>query len=79
MKAAFTRAYNKNSAAVPYIMGGTSKKKSSQNLESGDLLEEEEGEVNSDENDDNVDTDKMIKVVLQIIFSIIEITYRRDG
>lgn len=61
VKAAFTRAYNKNSAAVPYIVGGTSKKKSSQNVENGDLLEEEEGEVNSDENDDNVDTDKMIK------------------
>ncbi|XP_076663268.1 germ line transcription factor 1 [Andrena cerasifolii] len=61
VKAAFTRAYNKNSAAVPYTMGGTSKKKSSQNVENEGLLEEEEGEVNSDENDDNVDTDKMIK------------------
>ena len=60
VKAAFTRAYNKNSVAVPYVVGGTSKKKSSQNVENEDLLEEE-GEVNSDENDDDVDTDKMIK------------------
>lgn len=61
MKAAFTRTYNKNSVAVPYIMSGTSKKKTTAAQDEGTLEEEDEG-GNSDENDDNVETDKMIKV-----------------
>ncbi|XP_053978468.1 replication factor C subunit 1 [Hylaeus volcanicus] len=61
VKAAFTRACNKNLAAVPYTVSGTSKKKVGQQSETY-LEEEETAEVNSDDdNDDNVETDKMIK------------------
>ncbi|XP_076241246.1 germ line transcription factor 1 [Calliopsis andreniformis] len=62
VKAAFTRTYNKNSVAVPYIVSGTSKKKSAQTMQDEDILDEDEGEeANSDEDDDNVEIDKMIK------------------
>ncbi|KAF3423622.1 hypothetical protein E2986_03148 [Frieseomelitta varia] len=60
VKAAFTRAYNKNSVAVPYIVSDTSKKKAVSSVQEDFLVEEEE-EMDSDHNDDNVDTDKMIK------------------
>lgn len=60
MKAAFTRAYNKNSVVLPYVVNNTSKKKATTNVQE-EGLEEEEEEVDSDQND-NMDTDKMIKV-----------------
>ncbi|XP_076289848.1 germ line transcription factor 1 isoform X2 [Lasioglossum baleicum] len=60
VKAAFTRSYNKSSAAVPYAVSGVSKKKTTQSKEGNDYLEDgDSGEENSD--DDNVETDKMIK------------------
>lgn len=60
VKAAFTRMYNKNSVAVPYIASGTSKK--TVGLQAETYLEEEEtGEVNSDDNEDDLEADKMIK------------------
>lgn len=64
VKTAFTRAYNKNCAAVPYTVSGTSKKKAASNLQDEGSLEAEEDEAegeNSDEADDSVETDKMIK------------------
>ncbi|XP_076625612.1 germ line transcription factor 1 [Colletes latitarsis] len=62
VKAAFTRTYNKNSVVVPYTVSGTSKKKAA-NEEVDTYLEENEAvEANSDDNDDNAETDKMIKV-----------------
>lgn len=59
VKAAFTRAYNKNSVVLPYVVNSTSKKKATTNVQE-EGLEEEEEEVDSDQND-NMDTDKMIK------------------
>ncbi|XP_043793318.1 replication factor C subunit 1 [Apis laboriosa] len=59
VKAAFTRAYNKNSVVLPYVVNSTSKKKAATNVQE-EGLEEEEEEVDSDQND-NMDTDKMIK------------------
>ncbi|KOC59072.1 Replication factor C subunit 1 [Habropoda laboriosa] len=63
VKAAFTRAYNKNSTAIPYTVTGVSKKKAA--LQDEGLLdeeeEEEEEEANADENNDNVEKDRMIK------------------
>ncbi|CAK9821609.1 Replication factor C subunit 1 [Anthophora retusa] len=63
VKAAFTRAYNKNSTAIPYVVTGVSKKKTA--LQDEDLLEEEEEEdeeqANGDGNSDNIEKDKMIK------------------
>lgn len=57
--------YNKNSVAVPYIASGTSKK--TVGLQAETYLEEEEtGEVNSDDNEDDLEADKMIKVTLPI-------------
>lgn len=72
MKAAFTRAYNKNSVALPYIVSGTSKKKVISSIQEEGFLEEEEEEIDSDQNDDNLDADKMIKVYWKIVY-IIEI------
>jgi len=62
VKAAFTRAYQKNPPMLPYTIGSnaTAKKKSVQN---DDYMEEEEDE---EENDD-IGFDKMIKVT-KIIF-----------
>ncbi|XP_017758699.1 PREDICTED: replication factor C subunit 1 [Eufriesea mexicana] len=61
VKAAFTRAYNKNSIVVPYIVSGISKKKAASNIQDEGFLEPEDEEDDSDQNNDNVDTDKMIK------------------
>ncbi|XP_012236348.1 replication factor C subunit 1 [Bombus impatiens] len=61
VKAAFTRAYNKSSVALPYIVSGTSKKKVTSSIQEEGFLEEEEEEIDSDQNDDNLDADKMIK------------------
>lgn len=58
VKAAFTRAYNKNSIAAPYAMSVTSKKKKAHDE---DFLDEEEDEADSNDDEDNVDDDKMIK------------------
>jgi len=65
VKAAFTRAYQKNPPMLPYIVGNnaTAKKRSVQN---DDYLEEEEDE----EENDNIEFDKMIKVTSNIIFAM---------
>lgn len=62
MKAAFTRAYQKNPPMLPYAINSnaTAKKRSMQN---DDLIEEEDNE----EEDDNIESDKMIKVTLKVI------------
>ncbi|CAL1677655.1 unnamed protein product [Lasius platythorax] len=56
VKAAFTRAYQKNPPMLPYAINSnaTAKKRSMQN---DDLIEEEDNE----EEDDNIESDKMIK------------------
>lgn len=63
VKAAFTRAYQKNPPMLPYAIGsGTTAKKRS--ARSNDLLEEEEegGEEEADEEkNDDIELDKMIK------------------
>lgn len=50
---------------MPYIVSGTSKKKSAQSVPDEGLLVEGEAEedANSDDNDDNVESDAMIKVI----------------
>lgn len=65
MKAAFTRAYQKNPPMLPYAINSTAtaKKKS---VQDNDVMEEEEDE----EETDDIDSDKMIKVALKIIFVI---------
>lgn len=60
-KAAFTRAYNKNAAPLPYAVSTTTKKKAvnAQNEEGelGDDVQEED----VDSEDENIDADQMIK------------------
>lgn len=58
--------------ALPYIVSGTSKKKVTSSIQEEGFLEEEEEEIDSDQNDDNLDADKMIKVYWKIVY-IIEI------
>lgn len=66
MKAAFTRAYQKNSPMLPYAINSnvTAKKRS---LQDDDFIEEENDE---EKEDDNIEFDKMIKVSLRIISTI---------
>lgn len=56
MKAAFTRAYQKNSPMLPYAINSsdTAKKRAAQD---DDFIEEDD-----EEEDNNIDSDKMIKV-----------------
>lgn len=58
MKAAFTRAYQKNPPMLPYAINSTAtaKKRSVQN---NDNIEEEDDD---EEATDDIDSDKMIKV-----------------
>ncbi|XP_066583927.1 replication factor C subunit 1 [Prorops nasuta] len=58
VKAAFTRAYNKSSTAMPYTVKGSSKKKNSQDEE---LMDEEDNANNEEEEEDTIEADKMIK------------------
>lgn len=61
MKAAFTRAYQKNPPMLPYaISSNTTAKKRS--IQDDNFMEEEDDE----EENDNIDSDKMIKVALRI-------------
>lgn len=66
VKAAFTRAYQKNSPMLPYAINSnvTARKRSLQ--DDDDFIEEE----NNEEEDDNIEFDKMIKVTLKIISTI---------
>lgn len=50
-------------------MSDTLKRKAVSSVQEDFLVEEEE-EVDSDQNDDNVDTDKMIKVCWKIVYII---------
>lgn len=65
VKAAFTRAYQKNPPMLPYVINSTTTAKK-RSVEDNDLVEEEGDE----EKTDNIDSDKMIKVALKIIFVI---------
>lgn len=64
VKAAFTRAYQKNSPMLPYAINSntTARKRS---LQDDDFIEEE-----NNEEEDNIEFDKMIKVTLKIISTI---------
>jgi len=66
VKAAFTRVYQKNPPMLPYVINSTTttKKRSRQD---NDIMGEEEDE---EEEIDDIDFNKMIKVVLKIIFAI---------
>ncbi|KAF7379273.1 hypothetical protein HZH68_017118 [Vespula germanica] len=57
--AAFTRTYNKKSGGVPYTINSSKVKKST--MASQENLEFVEDDINSDEEEDNINTDKMIK------------------
>lgn len=59
--AAFTRSYNKSSGGVPYAINSSKAKKSADPSQEELIDEATEGDINSDEEEDNVDTDKMIK------------------
>lgn len=65
MKAAFTRAYQKNRPMLPYAINSnaTAKKRS---MQDDNLIEEEDDE----EENDNIESDKMIKVALKVIYII---------
>ncbi|XP_014607760.1 PREDICTED: replication factor C subunit 1 isoform X1 [Polistes canadensis] len=60
--AAFTRTYNKNSPGLPYSITTSKTKKSAmtsqEDLESIEVVEDD---INSDEEEDNINLDKMIK------------------
>ncbi|XP_026669374.1 replication factor C subunit 1 isoform X2 [Ceratina calcarata] len=58
-KAAFTRAYNKNSAPLPYAVNATTKKRAASSQNEGEEEDALEEEANSE--DDNIDADQMIK------------------
>lgn len=66
VKAAFTRAYQKNPPMLPYTINSnvTSKKRS---MQDENFIEEE----NDEEEDDSIESDKMIKVALKIISTIL--------
>ncbi|TGZ37704.1 Uncharacterized protein DBV15_02952 [Temnothorax longispinosus] len=57
VKAAFTRAYQKNPPMLPYAINSTATAKKRSTQDSNDFMEEED----DDEETDNVDSDKMIK------------------
>ncbi|XP_071562880.1 replication factor C subunit 1 isoform X1 [Temnothorax nylanderi] len=57
VKAAFTRAYQKNPPMLPYAINSTATAKKRSTQDSNDFMEEEE----DDEETDDVDSDKMIK------------------
>lgn len=63
MKAAFTRAYQKNAPMLPYVINNnaTAKKKSSRE---DDAMEEEEDD---DEEQNDITSDKMIKVTENLL------------
>lgn len=64
VKAAFTRAYNKSSALTPFAVGAAPKKKTVASQDEGFIDgEEDEGTVSDDEDADNLDNDRMIKVL----------------
>lgn len=66
-KAAFTRAYNKANFSLPYAIGNVSKtkgkKSTSDDYELGEMGEDESAIV-SEEEDDDITKDAMIKVIL---------------
>lgn len=62
VKAAFTRAYQKNPPLLPYAINSTATAKKS--TQDNTFMEEEEDE----EETNDIDSDKMIKVGLKIIF-----------
>jgi len=64
VKAAFTRAYQKNPPMLPYAINSTATAKK-KTMPDNDFMEEEE-----DEEETDIDSDKMIKVVSKIIFAI---------
>ncbi|KAI4487895.1 hypothetical protein M0802_011714 [Mischocyttarus mexicanus] len=63
--AAFTRTYNKKSAGLPYSINTSKAKKSAttsqEDLESVETVDAVEDDINSDEEEDNIDLDKMVK------------------
>jgi len=67
VKAAFTRAYQKNPPMLPYAINSTTTTKKRSRQDNDIIGEEEDGE---EEETDDIDFDKMIKVVLKIIFTI---------
>lgn len=68
VKAAFTRAYNKSGALLPYsIASGTMKKKSVAHSQGS--FEEDDDEANESDNndDDDINKDAMIKKVYCVV------------
>lgn len=63
MKATFTRAYQKNPPMLPYAINSTATAKK-RSMPDNDFIEEDNDE---EEEADDIDSDKMIKVVLKII------------
>ncbi|XP_015183799.1 PREDICTED: replication factor C subunit 1 [Polistes dominula] len=60
--AAFTRTYNKNSPGLPYsITTSKTKKSAATSQEDLESIEAIEDDINSDEEEDNINLDKMIK------------------
>lgn len=73
MKAAFTRAYQKNPPMLPYAINNTATAKK-RSMPDNDFIEEDNDE---EEEADDIDSDKMIKVVLKIIFAIKYINFSK--
>ncbi|XP_012276294.1 replication factor C subunit 1 [Orussus abietinus] len=61
IKAAFTREYNKHPEAESAIGGGTSKKKSKKVSQDEGFIEGEDEEIPSEQDEDDLESDKMIK------------------
>lgn len=62
MKAAFTRAYNKDSAKLPYSVSSAAIKKTTSAIIDNNPYEEEEVD-STPEDDDDIMKDAMIKVI----------------
>lgn len=66
VKAAFTRAYQKNPPMLPYAINSTATAKKRSRQDNDVMEDEEDGE---EEETDDIGLDKMIKVTLKIIFA----------
>lgn len=77
-KAAFTRAYNKESHMTPYSTGILSKKHNRSAQVSDNFFNEEDAADNQEEDDntDNIEIDTMIKVYLRWILSVFIMSFK---
>lgn len=73
MKSAFTRAYNKESGKNPYAVTNVKKKKKGSATAPEEELGEEDLAVESEEEDDSLENDAMIKVDKGVLYTFLSI------